>query len=122
MMARTSDQHHCSVPSTVNAYPDIQSAEDYAQYQADVAEFFKREGLANLAYDADKYPEGCVEPHFSWSPCDCCGRQLGGDRVDCSGYNPTTNEVQDDYQVCPDCIYYVEYGRLDDTTMLRIEG
>lgn len=20
------------------------------------------------------------EPHFSWSPCECCGSQLGGDR------------------------------------------
>lgn len=94
---------------------------EYEEYKQDVADFLEREGLNCLSYDSDEYEEGCVEPHFSWSSCDCCGDSLGGNRTDCSGYNPTTKEVQKGYSVCDDCIYYLEYGRLDDLTMLEIE-
>lgn len=96
--------------------------QEYKEYQEAVAEFFEREGINCLSYDTDEYPDGCVEPHFSWSACDCCGSILGGDREICSGYNPTTGEIQKGYSVCSDCVYYVEYGRLDDMTMLEIEG
>ena len=59
-----------------------------------------------------------AEPYFSWRRCDCCGSTLGGNREDCIGYNPTTGKVQGDYSVCVDCIYYNEYGTLDDMTMM----
>ena len=86
---------------------------EYKNYQANVARFFEREGLQNLSeIDSGK------ESYFSWSMCDCCGSPLGGDRYDCSGYNPTTKEVQEVYRVCVDCIYYNVYGQLDDMTML----
>lgn len=93
---------------------------EYAEYEAAVADFFEREGINCLSADMDKYEEGCVEPHFSNSPCDCCGG-LPGMRTDCSGYNPETEEVQDGYSICADCDYYAEYGQLDDTTMLDVE-
>ena|SRR6185503_13253987 len=96
--------------------------QEYKEYEQAVAEFFKREGL-NCLTDTppngqDNPNEYCNEPYFSWQPCDVCGSTLGGDRVDMSGYNPTTNEIQEGYSVCVDCQYYVEYGQLDDMTML----
>ena len=89
--------------------------QQYADYQAAVAEFMESEGLQNLSI-----VEGFEEPYFSWSPCDCCGSPLGGDRYDCNGYNSDTKEVQEGYSVCVDCVYYAEYGQLDDMTMLEI--
>lgn len=87
--------------------------QEYVQYEKRVAKFFADEGIDCLGGDG--------EPYFSWRRCDCCGSHLGGDRYDCSGYNPTTEEVQDGYSVCSDCVYYAAYGRLDDETMSSIE-
>ncbi len=95
------------------------NAKQYQRYEAAVAEFFDREGLANLSTVEDA--DGFDEPSFSWHPCDCCRRSQGGDRYKCNGFNPTTAEVQDGYDVCPDCLYYATYGRLDDETMWDVE-
>jgi hypothetical protein len=113
---------------------------EYAEYEAAVKDFFEAEGIANLTsghiecpdcgsewQDDGECPEGCGnrdcfnEPFFSRSPCDCCGTSLGGDREHATGWNPTTKEIQE-YTICTDCVYYAEYGRLDDTTMLEVEG
>lgn len=101
---------------------------EYTAYEKSVADFFEREGINCLSQqpiNPDKGPDEDWEYdpdlHFSWSPCHCCGSQLGGDRQTMCGYNPTTKEIQSDYSVCVDCVYYVEYGRLYDTTMLEIE-
>ncbi len=107
----------------------------YARYEANVAAFMKAEGIQNLTSghlrcpgcdvpwnDDDKCPdcggdrECADEPFFSWSPCDCCGSSLGGDREHATGWNPTEESVQE-YTICVDCVYYAEYGRLDDMTM-----
>ena len=88
---------------------------EYKQYENKVADFFNKEGINNLTGTSDE--NGNVEPYFSWHRCDCCGSSLGGDRYDCNGYNPTTKETQSEYTVCSDCVYYAEYGRLDDMTM-----
>jgi hypothetical protein len=107
---------------------------EYAEYQAAVAEFMEREGLANLSSGPLNCPEchgpleegECgehgymIEPFFSWRPCECCGSHLGGNREHAAGFNPTTGAVQE-YVICEDCVYYAEYGRLDDTTMLEVE-
>ena len=90
------------------------SAKEYKEYQDSVAEFFEREGIQNLSHIPD------TDPYFSWSWCDCCSRPLGGDRYDCNGWNPKEREVQE-YSVCVDCVYYAEYSRLDDMTMLEVE-
>lgn len=114
--------------------------QEYADYEAAVAEFFAREGIANLSTGHYQCPDckvdfddggncpqcgadqECVnEPYFSWRCCDCCGSSLGGNREFATGFNPTTREVQE-YSICEDCAYYAEYGRLDDTTMLEVEN
>jgi hypothetical protein len=87
---------------------------EYQQYESRVRSFMQAEGIRNLTRDMD------AENHFSWSPCDCCERPLGGDRMDASGYNPETKEIYK-YQICPDCEYYAEYGCLDDMTMMDLD-
>lgn len=86
---------------------------EYAAYEAAVADFMAREGIANLSTghykcpdckvqfdDGGKCPDcgadqQCVnEPFFSWGSCDCCGSQQGGNREFATGYNPATNRVQ----------------------------
>lgn len=87
---------------------------EYLDYQERVADFFERQRVENLSADSDS------EPYFSWRPCDCCNRPLGGDRYPATGYNREAGEVYE-FEVCPDCVYYAEYGQLDDQTMLDIE-
>ena len=113
--------------------------QEYAEYVESVDEFFRREGIQNLSTghikcpdcqvefecsecpecgkDAGEFP---VEPYFSWRPMRMLCRGEAGDRYDATGYNPTTKEVQE-YSVCQDCIYFAEFGTLDDQTMLEIE-
>ena len=60
-----------------------------------------------------------VEPYFSHAPCHICGRQLGGDR-----YPAHYVDEYDDINhiaICTDCVYYMEYGQLDDMTMMDME-
>jgi hypothetical protein len=115
---------------------------EYAAYESAVKKFFESEGITNLSGGHLKHDDDdcggewndkgkCVicgtdreaynEHFFSWRPCECCKRQLGGDREHATGYNPTTKEIQE-YSVCQDCLYYAEYGQLDDTTMLEVEN
>jgi hypothetical protein len=89
-----------------------------AEYQARVAEFFSH-GLNNLSAKSDE--NGTCEPFFSWRHCQCCGTHLAGDRYECDGYNGVTDEVEEYDCICGDCVYYAEYGQLDDMTMLEIE-
>lgn len=121
-------------------YPHIESQEDYDRYKAAVDRFFEREGIENLTHgrttcaecNADLHQDGIHEekcqdcgadveymnePSFSWTPCDCCGRNLGGDRYPASGYNRDTGDIFE-YQICIDCLYFSEYGTLDDMTMI----
>lgn len=93
--------------------------DEYAEYEEAVAAFFQREGIANLSsmYDHNT----CYEPYFSWQGCECCDRSEGSMVEDCNGYNETTKKVQGPYRICADCVYYAEYGQLDDTTMESIE-
>ena len=95
---------------------NIESQKEYNEYKKRFAHFMKIEGLNNLS---QQDPES--EYYFSHWPCDCCSRPLGGDRMECNGWNPTTKQVQSDYSICTDCYYYAEYGILDDMTMMKIE-
>lgn len=88
--------------------------QEYADYEAAVKVFFEKEGINCLSSDADS-----DEAYFSWRHCDCCCRPLGGMRHDAKGYNPTTKEIYE-YSVCTDCVYYAEYGQLDDMTMMDL--
>ena len=117
--------------------------EEYKEYQERVEKFFRDEGITNLSHghltcpycgfdffqnavDTETVECGCKntkamldEPSFSWRACECCGSQLGGDRYHATGFNPTTDEIYE-YEICGDCLYYAEYGRLDDMTMMDI--
>jgi len=95
--------------------------QQYEQYQKDVAAFMESEGLNCLTNTAETVDGEVSEAYFSPSPCDCCGSTLGGDREDCSGFNPDTREVQDGYSVCRDCVYYAAYGELGDETMMGLD-
>ena len=101
---------------------------EYINYQESVASFFEKEGLNCLSI-VTKKEQGLHGSHegersesfFSTRPCHCCQRHLGGDRFDCNGYNPTTKEIQGEYEVCIDCVFYNVYGQLDDATMLDMD-
>ena len=84
--------------------------QQYDAYTQAVETFFKQEQINCLSSSGG-------ESFFSHRPCECCSRPLAGDRYEASGFNPQSNEVQA-YEVCSDCLYYSEYGQLDDTTML----
>lgn len=84
--------------------------EEYAKFTAAVEKFFEQEGIENLSATGD-------EEYFSWRACDCCSRNLGGMRQDANGYNAEHQEIFE-YSVCVDCLYYAEYGQLDDQTMM----
>lgn len=60
------------------------------------------------------------ESSFSWRACDSCGSSLGGDRHPAHGRDRNGDLVH--LSVCTDCLYYLNYGRLDDMAMLEIEA
>lgn len=60
-------------------------------------------------------------PFYSSRNCECCGSGGGNQMYECDAYNRNTREVQDYDFICEDCAYYVEYGQLDDMTMMEIE-
>ena len=117
--------------------------DQYKKYQDKVEDFFIKEGINNLSAGIQKCPNcyfdftqdglpdtvecGCgdtkqslEEPYFTYRACDCCGRNSNGDRQMASGYNPIMDEVFE-YEICQDCLYYSEYGTLDDMTMMDME-
>lgn len=104
---------------------------EYAEYEAAVANFFKKEEINNLSGGPiEKTIEicpGCEEEwsevghtSFSTNSCECCGSNLAGERYHVTGYHPESKEIYC-YDICVDCYYYAEYGQLDDITMMEIE-
>lgn len=93
---------------------DIHTQREYEQYQRTVEKFINREQielLSTTTYNG--------EPWFSWRACEMCGSPLGGMRVYLRAtHTPTKQDFT--YSICNDCEYYVEYGRLDDLTMMEI--
>ena len=77
----------------------------YEEFEQKFEDFMNREGLNNLSSMGE-------EKFFSSSRCPCCGG-FPGDREKANGYNPKTGEIQE-YEVCPDCLYYAAYGILPD--------
>uniref|UniRef100_A0A6M3JFM5 Uncharacterized protein n=1 Tax=viral metagenome TaxID=1070528 RepID=A0A6M3JFM5_9ZZZZ len=107
---------------------------DYREYEKNV-----KDALAGLAYVSSGPCPDCneclecdtpddpsmewydlaSEPSFSWSSCNVCGSGLGGDRYPAHGADKNGNIIH--FDVCTDCYYYMEYGQLDNTTMMEIE-
>ena len=93
----------------------IETKEDYAEYEERV-KIFKESEHYYYHYDKDEN----VDAYFSSTSCECCHRNLGGDRYDIMVRS--TNDHKDlEYSVCWDCYYYLEYGQLDDMTMLDLK-
>ena len=66
-------------------------------------------------YERAALDEGC----FSWSPCEGCGSSLGGNRYPAHGRDANDEIVH--FSICVDCLYFLNYGQLDDTSMAEME-
>lgn len=104
----------------------IMTKAEYASYQTRVAS-----GNAGLEHLSTGACSGCgecglsdcpteserglaEESHFSGRACDLCGCELGGDRYPAHAF---VNNVLVHLDVCSYCLYFVNYGQLDDATM-----
>jgi hypothetical protein len=115
------------------------TTQEYENYERHFREFMEREGLNNLSASRYKCPDcdqpfvcsACprcgkdggefpVEPYFSWSPCIVCDCLEGGDRYDGNGWSERDQCIKEYEGVCGDCVFYAEYGRLDDAMMDRL--
>lgn len=98
--------------------------QEYDAYKQTVERFFVVEEIDNFSFKDDE-----AESYFSHSPCDCCNRPLGGARYDVIAAHRDYVDYMDappvveiyEYSVCVDCVYFEEYGQLDDMTMLELE-
>jgi hypothetical protein len=96
------------------------NSKEYSEYKQKVARFFAQEEIDDITYDHR-------HDSFSWWPCDCCKRQLGGTRYHVLGYSRTNKRLYEfspypiDYSVCTDCLYYSEYGELPDDLISIME-
>lgn len=90
------------------------NATEYKAYTETVAEFLRV---------CDVKP-GCYSPtgsrFFSWRPCECCERDMGGDRETYTFAQSTGLQFPAD--ICTNCVYFLTYGQLDDMAMEEIEA
>lgn len=93
--------------------------QEYTEYKARVEKFITDNKIEVYAPDINEQGENISG--FSWQPCECCGSPLGGDRFSMIYKTDRTDNTVSTFQVCIDCLYFLEYGRLDDMTMLEIE-
>jgi len=109
--------------------------EQYQQYQADFTHYtdgleFVSTGPCPGCNNCFHWAENKNDPtndeydmasegHFSWAQCDFCGSTLGGTREPA---HARIDDVIHHFDICCDCVYYVNYGRLDDLTMLEIDA
>lgn len=116
-----------------NDYPNsIQTASDYEKYE----DAFEKGTKDLIHLSSSRIPEICIdceefshdetennEAFFSHRPCEICNRPLGGDRYVAHGWFITPDLKQHivHMEICSDCLYYMEYGQLDDETMMNIE-
>ncbi len=91
--------------------------QEYKLYEESIERFNKAEKLKMLSMKKDK--NGECEEGFSWYWCDMCSRNLGGNRTVHLGL--TKNDDIIEYELCDDCLYYNEYGQLNDMTMMDME-
>lgn len=90
---------------------------EYVKYERRFAEWHD-----SVQFPSSGYCPGCAEcceEHFSWYSCPICGTHLGGNRYPVH-YVDSDGEIEH-IDACTDCVYYLEYGRLDDQTMLDMD-
>lgn len=74
-----------------------------------IREFMKTEGLSTLnEIDSDSSKDQL------WKNCDICSNvstdYTGTIIYECEGFNLKTHTVQNGYQICDDCLYFINYG------------
>lgn len=79
-------------------------------------DWYDKERREKKTKEIEHARECADEGGFSWSGCDCCGSTLGGQRYAAHGVS-TTDQRLSHLDVCVDCLYYINYGCLDDTQM-----
>jgi hypothetical protein len=92
--------------------------QEYAEYERRVAEFSRLNDIKIVSQKYDgEYP---VKNEFDYRKCECCGRdENAGERFTMVAISNTN--VTYEFEFCVDCMYYAEYGQLDDMTMLDME-
>ena len=108
--------------------------QEYQEYKQRVQHYFKGVEHINtgpcstcsecLECDTPEDPDNewydlASEPSFSWSPCEVCNSQLGGNRY--PGHFIIDNNIVH-FECCDDCYYFLNYDRLDDMSMDQIEN
>lgn len=107
------------------------TAEKYEEYQKAVEQGLR--GLTHLSTGACRGCATCALPEdatdeevdarneesFSWQACDACGTSLGGTRYSAHGRSKDLGVLH--LEVCPECLYYINYGHLDDMSMSEVE-
>lgn len=107
---------------------------EYTEYEA--AYRRRLEGLERVSIGACSGCEDCCscyryddeaeqfktqpKPWFSKLSCEACGSTEAGDREVTHGVDADGEIVHLD--MCDDCVYYTEYGQLDDATMEGVEA
>ena len=109
-------------------YPHLATVADYDRFTAAVAGT-----LDGYTAPSSGACPGCAEcgvprpttdietagvTEFTHSACDVCGRGLGGDRYPVHALDSDGEIVH--FDACPDCVYFLEYGCLDDQTMIDL--
>lgn len=75
-------------------------------------------GLSDNPSDHDR--ECADEGGFSWRECEACGSSLGGNRY--PAHARTKDGALLHFEVCEDCLMYLNYGQLDDMSMMEMES
>lgn len=102
-------------------WPHIYDMEDYQEYKRRVHQFLEKERIETLNPITDENGGMWLGTEFTHTPCDCCSRSLAGARIEANAYSRKRGVIVGSFYVCHDCIYFLEYGQLDDQTMLDIE-
>jgi len=85
---------------------------EYQEYVERVVRFIESE---NIEVHSETGSSG-----FMKSPCECCGNHDAGNRETIKA-GPCGGPFFE-YDICMDCVYFLEYGQLNDSTMMEIEG
>ena len=87
---------------------------EYKEYEQRVESYYK-----DNEFDVSSPMDD--ESFFSHRPCECCKRPEAGQRYNvCFGTVGKQETVI--ASLCPDCLYYSQYGQLDDVTMGEVES
>lgn len=90
----------------------------YDRYVSKFVKFMTNNGIENLStITADEHTGEWVESGFT--RCDVCGDR--DDCHECNGFNRESGEIRGPWDVCSNCVYFAECGKLDDTTMMEVE-